>query len=98
MIQPYKDWNCFSSKTNTSLRKKAETLIKRVQVDDPKKQLKAIQMFFNGYSKMCQKEGHIKAGCSDTMVRETVWDFGLKVGKELNLSYDQIDAVWENRT
>ena len=70
-------WACFTSETNASLRKKAETCIKRIESADGNriKVKKAVFNFLKGWMKMCNSNRHIEAGVSDTAVREVVRGF-----------------------
>ena len=73
----YKHWACFTSATNTSLRKKGETLIKKIEkADGNRLKIKnAVFAFLKGWVKMCNSPRHIEAGVSDTAVREVVRGF-----------------------
>jgi hypothetical protein len=70
-------WSCFTSATNTSLRKKAETCIRKIEKanGDRFKVKRAVFIFLKGWAKMCNSDRHSDAGVSDTAVREVVRGF-----------------------
>ena len=72
-----KHWSCFTPRTNTSLRKKAETAIGKVEKATHRLQVRnALFAFYKGWFKMCDSSVHQHAGVSDTAVREVVRGFG----------------------
>jgi hypothetical protein len=75
-------WGCFSSchASNLSIKKKAETVLSKVDGDVTKSQvINALVTFVRGWRRMCENPRHQKAGVSDTEVRECVYAFVDKV-------------------
>jgi hypothetical protein len=71
------NWGCYTTRTNTSLRKKAETVIKKLEKAETRQQVrKAVIAFYKGWLRMCDSSTHLDAGVSDTEVRECVRGFG----------------------
>jgi hypothetical protein len=87
-IEVHNDWACFTSASNTSIRKKAETVIRKVE-KSPINAPTAIKAFYRGWFKMCDNPRHIDAGVSDTAVRECVRDFGDRVLQECGFYCDE---------
>lgn len=75
-------WGCYSShpESNRSLKKKAETVLGKVDGNVTKSQvINALVTFVRGWRRMCDNPRHQRAGVSDTEVREIVYDFVDKV-------------------
>ena len=71
-------WGCFSSclASNRSLKKKAETVLSKVDGDVTRSQvINALVTFVRGWRRMCANPRHQRAGVSDTEVREIVYGF-----------------------
>jgi hypothetical protein len=94
-----REWGCYTSVSNTSLRKKAETCIKRLDVGNVgiAVTLRAVTKFLEGWDKMCHSEKHQKAGVSDTAVREVVILFAEKCIKATGSFPDPEGTVWAIR-
>ena len=88
-----KHWACFTPRTNTSLRKKAETAIGKVEKATKRIQVyNAVFAFYKGWFKMCDSSAHQSAGVRDTEVRECVRDFGAKLLRASGYYYDYDSA------
>lgn len=70
----WEHWACFTSDTNYSLQKKAETVLRKVSMDS-KLTLSALVAFVRGWDRMCENTRHRNAGVADTAVREIVYEF-----------------------
>ena len=71
-------WGCYSShpESNRSLKKKAETVLSKVDGDVTRSQvINALVTFVRGWRRMCANPRHQRAGVSDTEVREIVYGF-----------------------
>lgn len=87
----------FTAKGNAKIRNYAETLVKNVKEvkGDKTKLLKEFKKYFKKYKKLAKDYSNNEfAEAGDTDVREQVWWFAKKLGKCFNLSYDEVDSMW----
>lgn len=75
-------WGCFSScpASNRSLKKKAETVLSKVDGEVTQSQvINSLVAFVRGWRRMCGNPRHREGGVSDSEVRECVYAFVDKV-------------------
>jgi hypothetical protein len=83
----------FTSAGNSSIRKKAETLIKKLEKAETKKQKQnALLAFLRSYRRMQNTKSYREAG--DTAVREAIWIFFEKACMASDMG-DAADYLWD---
>ncbi len=88
----------FSKAGNNILILRARKLVERMEAA-PKAWRDTFLLYFKEYTRLSNKYDHKSAHgeMSDTAVREAVCDFALRLGKEYDLAYDNLDGVWNLR-
>jgi len=94
MQQAPNNWAMYTKKGNDALKKKAQNLLTDIsKAETFIDKANAFEKYFRSWRKLHNSKTMSESG--DTAVREFVWSFALKVGKEAGLGEETINDIWE---